>query len=364
VYAAVVWLAGCGTPGAPRPPSLRLPETVRDLAAWRQGNRVTLTWTESQRTTDGETIRALGPTLVCMGVNDFPMTHCDQVAADLSQSQYAQCAPKVGQSASCQVTLALELQGKYPLGQATYAIEVMNTNGRSAGLSNQVRVPTLETATPPRNIRAEVTPDGVVIDGYREELPHIPNVAFIDHVYRREENGTALIDLGAALSFYSGKNVYPKFTDRTAEWEKTYFYQFATISLAKGESGENVEVKGALSPEVKVYVHDIFPPATPVGVQAVASGVGQQPFVDLTWAPNTDSDLAGYNVYRRAETVGPPVGKIVEFAMTKLNFEPVKTPSYRDGHVQSGMKYFYVVTAVDLRGNESSKSTEASETVH
>ncbi|HEY5163977.1 MAG TPA: hypothetical protein VII81_13290, partial [Terriglobales bacterium] len=105
VYAALVWLAACGTPGAPRPPSLRLPETVRDLAAWRQGNTVTLTWTEPLRTTDGETIRALGPTLVCMGVNDFPMTHCAQVAADFSQTQYAQCEPKVGQPASCRVTL-------------------------------------------------------------------------------------------------------------------------------------------------------------------------------------------------------------------------------------------------------------------
>src|SRR5579884_1426153 len=89
-------LSACGTPGAPRPPSLRLPQTIRDLAATRQGSTVTLTWTESAQTTDGENIRALGPTLVCMGVNDFPMTHCDQMVADLTLQEFASCKPEIG----------------------------------------------------------------------------------------------------------------------------------------------------------------------------------------------------------------------------------------------------------------------------
>ena len=35
--------AGCGTVGAPQPPSLHLPEPVRDLRASRKGDKVTLT---------------------------------------------------------------------------------------------------------------------------------------------------------------------------------------------------------------------------------------------------------------------------------------------------------------------------------
>src|SRR5512133_1519386 len=163
IVAALLCLAACGTPGAPRPPSLRLPETVRDLAAIRQGNTVTLTWTEPQRTTDGETIRALGPTLVCMGVNDFPMTHCDQKVADLTLQQYAECTPQIGQRASCGITLPADIQRENPRGQATYAIEVLNANGRSAGLSNQVRVPTAPTLPPPAEVRVEVLPDAIRI---------------------------------------------------------------------------------------------------------------------------------------------------------------------------------------------------------
>jgi fibronectin type 3 domain-containing protein len=88
-------------------------------------------------------------------------------------------------------------------------------------------------------------------------------------------------------------------------------------------------------------------------LQAVFSGVGQQPFIDLTWAPNTDADLAGYNVYRREEG-GQPV---------KINTELVKTPAFRDTNVQSDQTYFYSVSAVDLRGNESRRSEETSESV-
>jgi fibronectin type 3 domain-containing protein len=88
-------------------------------------------------------------------------------------------------------------------------------------------------------------------------------------------------------------------------------------------------------------------------VQAVYSGEGQKPFIDLIWAPVTDADLAGYNVYRR-EGNEPPA---------KLNTELVKTPAYRDNVVASGKNYFYSVSAVDVRGYESARSEETSESV-
>ena len=47
----------------------------------------------------------------------------------------------------------------------------------------------------------------------------------------------------------------------------------------------------------------------------------------------------------------------------KITAELVKAPAYRDAQVQRGHKYFYSVSAVDLRGNESARSAEASETV-
>ena len=75
--------------------------------------------------------------------------------------------------------------------------------------------------------------------------------------------------------------------------------------------------------------------------------------MDLIWSPDTDADLAGYNVYRREQG-----GEAA-----KLNSDLVKTPAYRDVTVQSGKTYFYSVSGIDVRGNESARSEETSETV-
>jgi fibronectin type 3 domain-containing protein len=91
----------------------------------------------------------------------------------------------------------------------------------------------------------------------------------------------------------------------------------------------------------------------PSGLQAVFSGVGQSPFVDLVWSPNTEADLAGYNIFRHEAGEQP----------ARLNSEPVKAPAFRDPNVQPGKKYFYSVSAVDERNNQSPRSEEASEQV-
>ena len=128
------------------------------------------------------------------------------------------------------------------------------------------------------------------------------------------------------------------------------------MSILKRPDSE-VQVEGDDTPPVRVVAHDVFPPSVPAGLQAANSGEGQTPFIDLIWAPVTNTDLAGYNVYR-SETNGIPVKPTV-----KLNSELVTSPSYRDLAVVSGKTYTYSVSAVDVRGNESQRSEETSEPV-
>jgi fibronectin type 3 domain-containing protein len=112
-------------------------------------------------------------------------------------------------------------------------------------------------------------------------------------------------------------------------------------------------VEGDDTSSVKIFAHDVFPPGVPTGLQAVFSGPGQAAFIDLIWTPVSDADLDGYNVYRHVAS-GSPV---------QLNAELVKTPAFRDSNVVAGKTYFYSVSAVDQRGNESARSEEASESV-
>jgi fibronectin type 3 domain-containing protein len=141
--------------------------------------------------------------------------------------------------------------------------------------------------------------------------------------------------------------------DHSFEWEKTYDYFVTVVSIVTEPGKPKLEIEGDDSPAVRVFAHDIFPPAVPNGLQAVFAAEGQQRFIDLIWAPDTDADLAGYNVYRR-EANGEAL---------RINPALVTTPAYRDVNVEPGKEYFYSVSAVDVRGNESARSEEASEKV-
>lgn len=346
---ALATLVACGLPGAPQPPSLELPRTVQNLQASRKGDKVTLTWTTPRETTDHTRIKHLGVTRICRAVDVIAPAECVEKVGTLQPGQTPLAAP-----ASFTDTLQKQLQETHPIGFASYAVQVENAHGRSAGLSNQVMVPLAPTLPPASRISAHVTADGVNISASVELGLEYEGLNPVYHLYRRSQSTKQEVDLGESATriALSGRKFSLVFLDRSAEWEKTYLYKIAGVTV-EAVRGVDERIEGDDSAEIEVFVHDIFPPAVPTGLEAVSWGTPQQPFIDLSWAPNTESDLAGYNVYRHEEGGEPK----------KINGELVKTPTYRDTAVQAGHRYLYSVTAVDLRGNESGRSAEASETV-
>lgn len=71
--------------------------------------------------------------------------------------------------------------------------------------------------------------------------------------------------------------------------------------------------------------------------------------VSLGWNTSTSSNVAGYNIYRETSPGGP---------VTRINSALDTTPFDTDSTVQSGQTYYYVVTAVDSAGTESSYSNQ------
>jgi hypothetical protein len=383
--AGLLWLTGCAQIGAPLPPSLELPKAPSDLRAARKGDQVTLTWTIPARTTDRQRVRYLGETRICRSLE-----------ATLVDPGRKQCEASIGHAAppadfaatnksstkkltaTFIDTLPSAMEQANPAGFATYAVEVLNAAGRGAGISNLARVALVPTVPPFREFTARTTPQGVLNSWHC--LPaggRRTGTKYLLRIYRRLESsasatriaeidGTDCIQPPGGLVPLtrepSGPEAVPakeqdkiatSFLDQTFEWGKTYFYRLVVVSVVEAAGKAGVEVEGDDTPEIKVWAHDVFPPAVPTGLQAVFSGPGQEPFIDLIWAPVTDADLDGYNVYRYPER-GTPV---------KVNAEPVKMPAFRDAQVVSGKIYFYSVSAVDLRGNESGRSEAASESV-
>jgi len=255
-------------------------------------------------------------------------------------------------TASYTDTLPAQMQSNALGAVITYAVEVLNNDRRGAGLSNQIRVPLVRTLPPPPDFRAEVKREGVVLSwaGDPSAVSKEPAIRYSYRVYRMPEGSTQATLVGELPA--SADNHF-SLTDSEIEWQRTYNYRANTVTTVHEASKPEVLIEGDDTPEIKVFANDVFPPAVPSGVQAVFSGPGQKPFIDLVWAPVSEVDLAGYNIYRHQE--GTPA--------VKLNAEPVKTPAYRDASVTPGNRYFYSVSAVDVRGNESAGSEEASETV-
>jgi hypothetical protein len=353
LLAAVCGLVGCAQTGVPLPPSLELPRPPSDLRAERKANLVTLRWQEPTLTTDHQSVRYLGPTQICR-LADPKATSCGvpvrilpepaSVQKPVKKSQAKQAAPLTYTD-----TLPASLLSDDPDAEITYAVEVLNRNARSAGLSNRVEVPAIRTLPAPNEVSAELNEDGVLLKWTSGGAPPSkPNLQYKYRIYRREEGVAKEVVAGEIPVDGAGAE---HFLD-SIEWEKTYVYRITAVCIITRADGE-VQVEGDDSPAVRVVAHDVFPPSVPAGLQAVYSGEGQKPFVDLIWAPVASADLAGYNVYR-SELGG---------AFTKINSEVVKTPSYRDAAVMSGKTYSYAVAAVDVRGNESARSETASESV-
>src|SRR5882757_373541 len=138
--AASVWLTGCASIGPPLPPSLELPRAPSDLRAARKGDKVTLTWTVPARTTDRQSVRYLGKTRICRSV-DPALATCGAGVGEVGPpADFASKNEAGRQKFAATYTDALPpgLRLRNVFGSATYAVEVLNRDGRGGGLSNQV----------------------------------------------------------------------------------------------------------------------------------------------------------------------------------------------------------------------------------
>ena len=110
-------------------------------------------------------------------------------------------------------------------------------------------------------------------------------------------------------------------------------------------------VEGPPSAPACITPVDTFAPAAPTALEAVG-GAG---VISLIWEAVEASDLAGYLVLR-GEATGEPT--------TPLTAAPIGDTSFEDRTVTPGVRYVYVVVAVDSAtpANRSAPSNRAEET--
>jgi hypothetical protein len=134
----------------------------------------------------------------------------------------------------------------------------------------------------------------------------------------------------------------PPFVDKRVQLGSERCYAVRTVTQIGTLSLES-------DPSVPACVSlvDHFPPAPPKGLQAV-SGEGA---ISLIWEANTESDLDGYLVLR-SEAGGP---------FKPLTPAPIAETTFRDSTATRGVRYSYVVVAVDKAKNQSQPSNQVEE---
>jgi hypothetical protein len=115
--------------------------------------------------------------------------------------------------------------------------------------------------------------------------------------------------------------------------------------------GHALEIGSSPSDAASLFAKDVFAPAVPAGLTVVADALANA--MDLSWTPDSDSDIAGYVVYRRDVTAGG--------APVRVTAKVLVPSTWTDSTLIAGHRFAYAVSAVDQDGNESAKSAEVEE---
>ena len=218
-----------------------------------------------------------------------------------------------------------------PYERRLYVVRGVTRTGRTGAVSTLTSLPLVGLAPAPENVRVRFTETAVTV----EWDPVVSATAY--NVYRGD-------DLLQPVNPAPLKA--PPFEQTTVAFGVEQCYRVRSAS-----SLDPAVIEGEASPPQCITARDEFAPAAPGGLAAVPTA-GQ---ISLIWDANTEKDLAGYLVLR---------GEGPEGQLGAITAAPIKETSYRDTAVKPGVRYVYVIVALDTATppNMSPQSARVEET--
>lgn len=285
---AAVALTGCGYVGDPLPPALNIPVPVSDLRVIQRGDKLLVDFTAPALTTEAIGITSFASAEIQIGDAVLPVP-----------------PPEPGSPAHAELP-ARQFVGK----EVAVRVVLGGPKGRKSSESNAVTLRVTEPLSTPIDIKAEPHPEGVRVSWKPgDNRP-------VRYRVTRVPEATAATEK-------------PEYIDKSVELGKEYKYSVVALT----ETGESLP-----SEQVSVIPRDIFAPAAPANLTAIA-GVSS---IELAWDRNAERDLKNYRLYRDDQVL----------------VDGVEVPTFSDRQVTSGQRYRYAVAAIDQAGNESTRSAE------
>jgi hypothetical protein len=344
------WLAG-------RPQGSQV---VGDLHAVRKGGKVVLTWSQPRDTEDRQSFTGhLAIARICRNISStisdsgsgcpYPVRTVNLENSAAVAATAAHAKPNADTAVRWIDVLPESQDNSEHVQFAVYKIELLDDHGRSAGYSNTAAVP-LAPVLPAKGLHSELDVRGVYLIWEEEDESRSSILKFDYRIYRNEKGSSKRVAVPyqrAVVHIPEGERWSG--VDTGIEWEKTYLYSVTPVTRVYSQKGRLIaEIEGEDSAPLEIITHDVFPPAVPERLLPVVGHTPGKQFVDLLWTPNTEKDISGYNLYRREENGQP----------ARINSVPISMVSFQDLNVLAGHEYFYSISAVDVRGNESARSPE------
>ncbi len=353
----VLVAAACGHKGPVMAPLTREPKRVESLSAAQKGKRILLNWTAPGVYIDDRSLPESAVYEIWLLRNDAAESALESnAAAGKSWSRAFRLAVLdiYGRPFNEKAVASAGPEPTKPQSEFTWALDIAPDDWKAASLTFGVRV-----------IAGKRDVSGFVYTGCRPKvLPAAPGnlraAVFSDRIEIQWSVPETNAD-GTGAPQLKGYNVYrqspgqdpvllnitpapmPIFMDVSFEFEQRYTYRVAAMT---GDDAPYVESE--LSAPIEVAPVDIFPPAAPKNLQSLTA-VG---LVTLIWEAVTESDLAGYRVWRQRDD---------EKEFKSLTPNVITENTFSDDKIERGHRYSYAVTAVDLKGNESPRSEALSE---
>jgi len=175
--------------------------------------------------------------------------------------------------------------------------------------------------------------------------PNVPDAVWIAGDYHIESQGGRWVPSIQEWVFDNATSWAIDAGDPNSMWTREPWPHGRRVNI--GAFGGTSEASMSLSNVGNVVDLPAEAPAVPTNLVATPSDSQ----ILLDWGDNTETDLAGYNVYRSLRP---------DSDYSRISQSLLPDSEYMDAGVADGMTYYYVVAAEDMFGNESAYSDEVS----
>ncbi|MBN2737660.1 MAG: glycoside hydrolase family 9 protein [Spirochaetales bacterium] len=152
-------------------------------------------------------------------------------------------------------------------------------------------------------------------------------------------------DFSTSINTFAGKSVSSSFSHTGLDKQTEYYYQVTAVDTSLNESLPSKIISAITG------IPDKDPPEAP---QALSISAVTHNSITLLWLPNSENDIAIYNIYRSDKNSFLPNPE-------NLAGQSLKAP-FVDQGLKANTEYFYIISAFDTSGNEGALSSMASAT--